>query len=218
MICIAARFAITLPEQGPGPAVFQISCISNISVSAAVLAVLWARTFIWTAIPCHSRVCSYCSKTDLCPPYSCGSRGCCRAAHVKGILQDPSPTSGHPWAPLHRPGCLADAVGLFLRRVIRVLAYFTSRCVPLCVVVNTQKEVAGCSWGWVSHLNYCHLVCKCHVILSCSVLWEFVNNGGNDGAYRLQWAQEGIGHTKTKWAKFAVPLELLELMKMWQRF
>lgn len=158
----------------------------------------------------------------LCPPYSCGSHGCRRAAHVKGILQDPSPTSGHPWATLHRPGCLADAVGLFLRRAIRVLAYFTSRCVPLCVVVNTQKKVAGRSWGWVSHLNYCHLVCKCYVILSCSVLWEFVNNGGNDGVYRLQWeqkrAQEGIGHTKTKWAKFAVPLELLELMKMWRRF
>lgn len=65
MICRAARFAITLPEQGPGPAVFQISCMSNVSVSAAVLAVLWARAFIWTAIPCHSRVCFYCSKTTF---------------------------------------------------------------------------------------------------------------------------------------------------------
>lgn len=141
---------------------------------------------------------------------------------MKGVLQDLSPTSGHPWATPHRPRCLADAVGLFPRRAMGVLAYFTSQYIPPCVVVNTEKEVAGCSWGWVSHLNYCHPVCKCHVILLCSVFWEFVNNDGNDRAYRLQWeqkkAQQGFSHTKTKWDNFSVPLELLELMKMWRRF
>lgn len=104
---------------------------------------------------------------------------------MKGVLQDPSPTSGHPWATPQGPGCLADTVGLFPRTATRVLAYFTSRGGALRVVVNTQKEGAGCAGGWVSHLGFCQLVYKFHVILLCPVLWEFVNKDGDDRAYQL---------------------------------
>lgn len=114
---------------------------------------------------------------------------CHVSAHVKGTLQD-----------------LADTVGLFPRTALCVLAHFTRQCVPLCVVVDTEKEAAGCCWGWVSHLDFCQLVSKFHIILLCSVLWDFVNEDGDDGAYQLHWeqkkAQEGFGHTQTKWDHF----------------
>lgn len=165
---------------------------------------LGAPAFIWTVVPCHSRVLS-CSKAALCPPCS---QGCCSTAPPERCFA--SPTFGHPWATLYRPRCLADTVGLFPRRTIRVLGYFTRQRVPLRIVVDAQKRGSGVllGMGEPSQLSSPCLQMPCYFL--CSVLWEFVNNSGDRGVYQLRWEQkkteEGFGQTKTKWDNISVPL------------
>lgn len=146
--------------------------------SAGVFAVLWACASVWTPVLWHPCVFSIAPMLNLachphCQPWlllSCPNEGC---------FQEKSPTSRHPWATLHSPGGLADSVWAVSKTAIWLWADFTN----LCVVI--QREVVGCSQGWMSHPSCCHLVCKYCGIVLCAL-------GVCDqcGASQLLWEQK----------------------------
>lgn len=104
---------------------------------------------------------------------------------------------------LHSPGCLSDSVLAVSETAIWILADFTNLC-----VVNAQKLWDALRVGWAIP------VCKHCGLVLCGLgvydqWWQWCEN--------RQKAQEGFDHTNTKLNNFSVPLELLELMKMWQQ-
>lgn len=149
-----ASRSIPSAPMGPGPAVPQILALMSVQCCEPVPLSGLLSPAILVFFPAAPRlILARCPQPCLLP--SCPHKRC---------SQDPSPTSGLPWATLHSPGCLCDSVLAVSKTAIWILADFTNLC-----VVNPQREVVGCSQGWVSRPSFCHLVCKCPGIVLCAL-------------------------------------------------
>lgn len=169
-------------------------------------AVLWACAAFWTAIPCHSPLFSYFSKTDLCPPYACVQPPKSNTFHRTRL-----PCLGTRGPP--RAGCWADTVGLFPRE--RCCFGLLHKCSSLCQLVHCRVLL---EMGEPSRLLS---PCLQNAVLFFYALWFeslWVMMGHVSCSENRKKHGKLRGHTKTKWDNISVPLELIDLMKMWRRF
>lgn len=120
--------------------------------SADGCAVLWACASLWTPVPCHPCVFSWCHPQWL---------GCCRAPHVFS-----GPIS-HFWAP-----CTVQAVCLTL--------FWLSQKQQFGFWLISQTSVLWMhrSCGMLSGLDEPSRFVN--IVVLCSVVWEFMTNDGSD--------------------------------------